>query len=117
MKPILEFTDRYKAMGIPYPDQKTCCDGQCEGTGWVPIHYSEQTEPFKTLWGKAHLERCLVAPIRKIVRFFKDIKKAAKFGLKSHWDFCFQPCDGWHFVKCPDCDGTGKKLTHQQGKE
>ena len=19
-------------------------------------------------------------------------------------------CDGWHFVKCPDCKGTGKRI-------
>ena len=31
-----QFTDRYKALGIPYPNQKTMCKGQCEGTGWYP---------------------------------------------------------------------------------
>ena len=20
--------------------------------------------------------------------------------------------DGWHFIKCPDCNGTGKKITY-----
>lgn len=40
----MEFTDRYKALGIPYPDPKTMCQGYCEGTGLVPIHSSE-TEP------------------------------------------------------------------------
>ena len=69
----IEFTDRYKALGIPYPDVKTMCLGQCEGTGWFPEN--DQTNP---LWQAAHAK-------------------------KPH------ECDGWHFVKCPDCDGTGKR--------
>jgi DnaJ-class molecular chaperone len=31
-----EITDRYRALGIPYPDPETMCKGQCEGTGVVP---------------------------------------------------------------------------------
>ena len=72
----IEFTDRYKALGIPYPEVKTMCKGQCEGTGFVPIYKDEQDEPFKTLWQEA------------------ENKKPTS--------------DGWHFVKCPDCKGTGK---------
>ncbi len=30
-------TDRYQALGIPYPNPKTMCKGPCEGTGWVPV--------------------------------------------------------------------------------
>ena len=62
-------------MGIPYPDLKTMCNGQCEGTGIYPEN--DKTNP---LWQTAH--------------------------AKPHKE----PCDGWHFVKCPDCNGTGKKL-------
>ena len=32
----IEWSDRYKALGIPYPDPKTVCKGQCEGLGFVP---------------------------------------------------------------------------------
>jgi len=72
-----EFTDRYEALGIPYPDPKTMCDGQCEGTGWVPIASDDMEEPFRTLWLEAE-------------------KKTPTN-------------DGYHIVKCPDCNGTGKQ--------
>lgn len=74
----IEFTDRYQALGIPYPDPKTVCKGQCEGTGFVPIHKDDTEEPFHTLWLQAE--------------------------EKNPTD------DDYHFVKCPDCNGTGKKL-------
>ena len=70
-----EFTDRYKALGIPYPDPATVCVGQCEGTGFYP-----ENDPDDNLWIAAHSE-------------------------KPH----AHDCDGWHFVKCPDCGGTGKR--------
>lgn len=73
----VQFTDRYQALGIPYPDQKTMCHGHCEGTGWVPIKKDETMEPWKTLWLKAEEEN--------------------------------PTDDDWHFVKCPDCNGTGLK--------
>ena len=73
----LEIIDRYKALGIPYPNPKTMCEGQCEGIGWVPVNKNDMEEPFRTLWLKA------------------EKKKASK--------------DGWHFIKCPDCNGTGLK--------
>ncbi len=33
----MEFTDRYQALGIPYPDPATMCHRQCEGTGYVLV--------------------------------------------------------------------------------
>ena len=71
----IEFTDRYKALGIPYPDPKTMCEGQCEGIGRYPEN--DKTDP---LWIEVH--------------------------AKSHKE----ECDGWHFVRCLDCKGTGKKV-------
>jgi hypothetical protein len=41
-----EFTDRYKALGIPYPNVDTMCKGQCEGTGWVPVAKEDMEEPY-----------------------------------------------------------------------
>ena len=72
-----EFTDRYKALGIAYPESETMCLGQCEGMGWVPIAKDDMEEPWHSLWLEAE-------------------KKAPAD-------------DGWHFVKCPDCNGTGKR--------
>lgn len=74
----IEFTDRYKMLGIPYPDTDTMCEGQCEGTGRVPIHQDDPEEPWHTLWLEAEQQ--------------------------EHTD------DGWHFVACPDCKGTGKRV-------
>jgi hypothetical protein len=47
------FTDRYQALGIPYPNPETMCMGQCEGTGWVPVHRNDMEEPYHTLWLEA----------------------------------------------------------------
>jgi hypothetical protein len=70
----IEFTDRYEALGIPYPGPATVCEGHCEGVGSYPEH--DITSP---LWQAAHAQ--------------------------PH----DEPCNGWHFVKCPDCGGTGKR--------
>ena len=81
----IEFTDRYRALGIPYPEPATMCLGQCEGTGWVPIIKDDMEEPFRTLWLEAEAN---------------------------------EPADnGWHFVKCPDCNGSGKrKITNHSNR-
>ena len=84
----VKFTNRYDALGIKPPEPGTCCEGECEGTGVVPIYmggkrkgsvYSEDEteERFKKLWLEAE--------------------------AKNKTD------DGWHFVKCPDCRGTGRR--------
>jgi len=70
----IEVTDRYKALGIPYPDPKTMCKGPCEGIGLYP-----ENDIFSDAWRRAH-----------------------KLPHEA-------PCDGWHFVTCPDCGGTGKE--------
>ena len=81
-EPIV-FTDRYQALGIPYPEAETMCLGQCEGTGMVPISRGETDPVFMRLWREAE--------------------------AKEPSD------DGWHFVKCPDCGGTGKRTADAQG--
>lgn len=74
----MEFTDRYKALGIPYPDPKTVCEGDCEGTGRVPINGDDlECAIYRGLWEEAEREN------------------PAK--------------DGWHFVLCPTCGGSGRK--------
>jgi len=71
----IEFTDRYQALGIPYPDPATMCKGPCEGTGWFPC--KKDSPKYSSLWAEAEKEK--------------------------------PTDDGWHFVKCPDCGGTGKR--------
>jgi hypothetical protein len=46
----MEFTDRYQALGIPYPDPETMCKGDCEGTGYVPIKYDTTDPLYRPLW-------------------------------------------------------------------
>ena len=90
----IEFIDRYQALGIPYPDPETMCDGQCEGTGSVPICYDEEDPIFRKLWIEAEDKRR------------KEIPKGRFGALRRLLQGDF---DGTHFVKCPDCKGTGKK--------
>jgi hypothetical protein len=72
------FTDRYDALGMAPPDTTTMCDGQCDGTGFVPISADDREEPWATLWKEAEEE--------------------------EHSE------DGWQFVTCPDCTGSGKRV-------
>lgn len=91
----MEFVDRYSALGIPYPDPETVCTGQCEGVGWVPV-YMTPVGPFD--------------PTRVYSKVEDDPKLQALWG-EAHAKPHDEPCDGWHFVKCPDCNGTGRKAT------
>ena len=76
----IEFDDRYQALGIPYPDEKTCCQGDCEGTGLVPIDIRDETDPvYIRLWNET------------------EVKNPN------------EPGDNWHFVTCPRCNGTRKE--------
>ena len=73
----METTDRYQALGIPYPDPETVCPGDCEGMGIVPVQASDGNPVYRQRW--------------------LEVEKA-------------EPADdGWHFVKCSDCDGSGKR--------
>lgn len=79
-----EFTDRYEALGMPHPDPSTMCPGPCEGTGIYPQKLDDPTitSPERQRWQDAH-----------------DAPNAHSDG----------PCDGWHFIKCWRCNGTGKR--------
>lgn len=80
---MIEFTDRYSALGIDRPAPATVCRGYCEGTGVVPCNpntaHAVLAGPLFQAWKEAH--------------------------AKPH----SSPCDGWHFVQCPECFGTGKR--------
>jgi len=67
--------------GGNWPDPATVCKGQCEGTGRVPISRDEQEPYWRARYDEAHQD-------------------------------CPPECsNGWHFVVCPDCNGTGKRAT------
>ncbi len=82
----MEITDRYKALGIPYPDPETMCKGQCEGLGVVPIYMP----------GKNPRD---VRPEPETNRVYIKLWEEAEAKEPA--------ADGWHFVKCPDCGGKG----------
>lgn len=79
----MKFTDRYQALGIPYPDPKTCCKGRCEGTGLIPVRAENANEEFRRRWEVAEKEH----PAE----------------------------DGWHFIVCPECEGSGKSAPVRRG--
>lgn len=84
-----QFTDRYQALGIPYPDPKTMCKGQCEGVGLYPVKNDEHIEPLElAAWTDAH----------------NAVDAHESEGGK---------CDGWHFIKCVDCNGTGVAVSKE----
>lgn len=95
----IEFTDRYSALGIDRPDPKTVCKGQCEGTGIVPIYGRN----YKGKDGSCR-------PVEDLGPSSQDTayqKKWDEAEAKEATD------DGWHFVKCLDCNGTGKRATEE----
>lgn len=82
----IEFTDRY---GGRCPSWLRGCFADCEATGVVPICNPDRQkgdlrlnikiqEPYYSMW------------------------------WKEHNDAGEHDCDGWHFVKCEECNGTGK---------
>lgn len=92
MSNTIEFTDRYDALGIPRPSLLTVCREHCEGTGYVPVFLAE---------GRTRTE----TPMSILMDDEQDPRLAAAWlaaETESPTD------DGWHFVKCPDCDGTGR---------
>lgn len=88
-------TDRYEALGIPYPDPETVCEGDCEGTGFVPV------PPPPGRWmGRGSGLSLTTEPDPRLVALWEAAEQENPL----------PPTDiGWHFVRCPDCDGTGRR--------
>jgi len=97
-------TDRYAATGRPYPEPSTVCLGQCEGMGCVPHKDNpEEGGIFQQLWEEEHAEA------HKITTRIRNAWRFEFLPLGSRFAILWERCDGWHFVKCPDCGGTGKR--------
>ena len=96
----IEFTDRYSALGMALPDPKTMCKGPCEGTGYVPIKGFAWEQEKKGMGGLVSMG----GPSSADARYQEKWQEAED---KEPTD------DGWHFVKCLDCNGTGKRATEE----
>jgi hypothetical protein len=104
----IEYTDRY---GGHSPSWLTACHDDCEAMGWVPVEGPSPLPPegrvtsfqswgspgnesrYRAAWTDAHAAALL-----------EDIRAGSTAGTPSH----ATTCDGWHFVKCPACHGTGR---------
>jgi hypothetical protein len=93
--------DRYKALGIPYPDPGTMCQGQCEGIGVFP-QYNREAHVDRDKPGVVSME----ADPDMLIPAIAAAWEAAHAAAGDHEG---KPCDGWHFIQCPDCKGTGKR--------
>jgi len=92
MSTKIETTDRYDALGVERPDPETVCPGQCEGLGRVPVFMPDEIE----------IESGQCRPERE-----------SDFALVVAWRMAEEQkhsTDGYHFVVCPTCGGTGTDL-------
>jgi hypothetical protein len=96
---LMQLTDRYDALGMPHPDEETMCQGHCEGTGYVPVYMPEYDPKYDP---------------KSSVSTEVDDPEFIELFLQAEMEFPTD--DGWHFVKCPDCDGTGRR-THADTEE
>lgn len=87
MSDQIEATDRY---GGPanWPDPNTVCDGPCEGMGVYPAYSPKHDTKRETTDPQAMSGT--------------DDTAAIEAAGKTPDD------DGWAFLTCPDCGGTGK---------
>lgn len=85
-------TDRY---GGHYPDPRTACN-ECDAMGVFPL-FDER--------GMTAFHRCRYDAVMPI-----DALTEGKRALweRAHADAGDHNCDGWHFVACPSCGGSGK---------
>jgi hypothetical protein len=93
----VQFTDRYEALGMDPPSLLTVCRGQCEGDGVVPVFIDSPA-------ANAELKRqgrTISKPADETDPELVALWKAAEAEAPAD--------DGWHFVTCPQCKGTGKR--------
>jgi hypothetical protein len=90
----IEIVTRYGAPGNE-PDPETMCAGHCEGMGCVPINGKDFEPPlYVRKEGECREGKDKGEPWKTL--WIEAEKK--------------EPTeDGWHFVQCPDCKGSGLK--------
>jgi len=104
---VIEFTDRYGSGSRP-PSWLRGCHGDCEATGWVPVN-GKYTNPrlyepaFKGLGGDPILLEVRPVIDRRYAPAWWAAHQTAQREDPAHTE----ACDGWHFVPCADCGGSG----------
>ena len=93
-KPMtIEFTDRYGGHG---PSWLRGCHGDCEAMGIVPL-FSDLAPP------DADMRLRPADPLTQTeMMAWNDAHATLNARPEGHI------CDGWHFVTCLDCGGTGR---------
>jgi len=86
----VEFTDRYG--GHP-PSWLRCCFGECEATGYYPVH-AHTPLPNDRAALAVVANRALTKYERRRIEHRQEIGQTSP--------------DGWYFLMCPDCKGTGR---------
>lgn len=89
----IQITDRYSATGTPYPNPDTMCKGYCEGMGCYPHN---------TCMNYMFINQPTELEATEQLEWEKEHKKQMWKTLGLHYFVC----DGWHFIKCPTCNGT-----------
>jgi hypothetical protein len=87
----VEVVDRYSATGTPTPNGWTICKHQCEGMGVYPLPMEE----WKAMPSR---ERPHICPQKN-----------------EHDEWDFPPEDGYLFVWCEECGGTGRRVSGRLG--
>lgn len=84
----IEFTDRYDALGMAPPNPETMCKGGCEGVGCFPVYM-------------------VAGDKRKAGLRLDDESDPTLVSLWKSSELESPTDDGWHFVRCPSCEGSG----------
>ena len=92
----MEITDRYDALGMAHPDPLAMCEGHCEGSGWFPVY-----DPRGDTQAKH----------RKRVGTMEGETDPSLIELWEKAELRLPSFDGWHFVRCPECKGTGLRIS------
>lgn len=87
----IEYTDRYTATGRPYPCPWTMCKGDCDGMGLYPMRFEE--------WAEMDTAPPIIPQLEEDRDRYEE----------------FPPPDGYLFVYCEDCNGTGKRIRGRIG--
>lgn len=99
-----EIHDRYSALGIPRPDPATVCRGRCEGVGWFPVNGPDTWRQKLSRWWLNTVRGRRIT--KSAPRYAADSPEMAGWRAAEKESPTW---DGWHFVKCDACGGTGKR--------